>query len=118
MVINTLIGTVLGILSGLGIGGGSLLILWLTLVQGMEQTPARTVNLLFFLPSALISAFFRWKQGSLPLVKILPAIVAGTVSAAIFSFWSRNLDVAVLKKGFGILLLATGLREIQYKPKN
>ena len=36
-----IVGTVLGFLSGLGIGGGSLLILWLTIVLGMEQSTAR-----------------------------------------------------------------------------
>ena len=47
-----LVGIVLGVLSGLGIGGGSLLILWLTFVLGMDHETARGINLLFFVPSA------------------------------------------------------------------
>lgn len=117
MVVNTLVGTLLGFLSGLGIGGGSLLILWLTLVTGMEQAAARTVNLLFFLPAAVVSVLFRWKQGSLRIRKVLPAMAAGAVSAGLFSVWGQKLDVTVLKKGFGFLLLATGLRELLYKNK-
>ena len=39
-----LVGTVLGFLTGLGIGGGSLLILWLTIVLGMDQQTARSIN--------------------------------------------------------------------------
>lgn len=117
MVMNILIGTVLGFLSGLGIGGGSLLILWLTLVLGMDQSAARILNLLFFLPAAGISVLFRWKQGILPVKKILPAMIAGALSAAVFSFWGQRLDVTLLKKGFGILLLATGCREVFYKQK-
>ena len=109
-------GTLLGFLSGLGVGGGSLLILWLTLVLGMEQSDARAVNLLFFLPSAAVSCFFRWKQGALDPKKMLPAILAGCAGA----FWGTRLgprlDTALLKKGFGILLLATGIREILWKP--
>lgn len=118
MVINTLVGTVLGFLSGLGIGGGSLLILWLTLVLGMEQTAARKLNLLFFLPAAIISTLFRWKQRCLPIQKILPAMVAGAISAGCFSVWGKNLDVEMLKKGFGFLLMITGLREILYRPES
>ena len=57
--VSLLVGTVLGFLSGLGIGGGSLLILWLTMVLDMEQSAARFVNLLFFLPSASVSCYFR-----------------------------------------------------------
>ena len=112
-----LVGTILGFLSGLGIGGGSLLILWLTIALEMPQTTARGINLLFFLPAAIIAMFFRWRQGCLPVKKILPAMAAGAASAAAFTFWGQKLDVELLKKGFGLLLLATGLREILYKPK-
>lgn len=112
-----IIGSLLGFLSGLGVGGGSLLMLWLTLVLGMEHSVARNINLLFFIPSAIIASLFRWKQGTLNLKKILPAIIAGCISAACFSFLSRHMDISILKKLFGILLLATGLRELFYKPK-
>ncbi len=115
--IDLLVGAVLGFLSGLGIGGGSLLILWLTLVQNVDPTTARGVNLLFFLPCAIVAAAFRWKQGSLPLSKILPAILTGAISALLISLLSQNLDTSLLKKLFGGLLIVTGLREIFYKPK-
>ncbi len=111
------IGSLLGFLSGLGVGGGSLLMLWLTLVLGMEHSVARNINLLFFIPSAVIASLFRWKQGALDLKKILPAIAAGCISAGCFSFISRNIDISVIKKLFGVLLLATGLRELFYKPR-
>lgn len=110
-----LIGSSLGFLSGLGVGGGSLLILWLTLVMDMEHSLARNINLLFFIPSAIIATLFHWKQGSLKIKKILPAIIAGCVSAAVFSMIGKNLDVTLLQKLFGVLLLLTGLRELFYK---
>ena len=52
-----------GFLSGLGVGGGSLLMLWLTTVIHMDYAVAKTVNLLFFLPTALIATLFHKKQG-------------------------------------------------------
>ena len=113
-----IVGTLLGFLTGLGVGGGRLLILWLTLVLEMSQTAARGINLLFFLPSAAISCYLRWKQGSVTLKKILPAIFAGCAAAAVFSFISTRMDLDVLKKLFGILLLATGIRELCYRPKS
>lgn len=115
--ISLLVGTVLGFLSGLGTGGGSLLILWLTAVLGTPQADARGMNLLFFLPSALIACLFRWRQGTLPLRKVLPAIIAGCAAAYLFSRLSMKLNLQLLKKLFGVLLLLTGLREITYKPK-
>lgn len=115
MVIALMIGTILGFLSGLGIGGGSLLILWLTLVNGMEQEMARTVNLLFFLPAAVVACYYRKKQGTLDVKKMLPAIAAGCIGAVLGTRVGGNLDTSLLKKGFGILLLATGIREVLWK---
>lgn len=108
---------VLGFLAGLGVGGGSLLMLWLTFIVGMEYGQARIINLLFFLPSALISTFFHRKQGSVNSKKILPAIVAGCAFAALFSYIGNKIDTTLLKKCFGGLLLVTGLRELFYRPR-
>ena len=108
----------LGFLAGLGVGGGSLLILWLTMVVGMEYANARIINLLFFLPSALISTLFHRKQNSVNIKKILPAIIAGCISAALFSYIGKLVDTSLLKKIFGGLLLFTGMRELFYRPRN
>ena len=111
------VGSVLGFLSGLGIGGGSLLLLWLTLALGMDSSTAREINLLFFLPAAVVSCLFRWKQGVLDWKKVLPAIVAGC-GGSLLGTWLRGLlETELLKKGFGILLLVTGLRELFWKTK-
>ena len=116
--VTVAVGTVLGFLAGLGIGGGSLLILWLTAVLDMEPQAARCINLLFFLPAALISCIFRKKQGRLEPKKLLPAILSGCVAAGVFSFVGMNLDTSLLKKLFGGLLIFTGLRELFYKSRN
>lgn len=113
--ITLLAGVLLGTLAGLGIGGGSLLILWLTVVLGVEQQAARSINLLFFLPCALIACCFRWKQGNLDLKKILPAVIAGCLCAGSFSLLSNHMDTTLLKKLFGALLIITGLRELFYR---
>ena len=116
--LSLIVGTLLGFLSGLGVGGGSLLILWLTVVLEMDPLSARSINLLFFLPAALISSTVRIKQGNLKIKVLLPAIFTGCISAVIFSIISTVLDVQVLKKLFGLLLLAAGLRELFYRPRN
>lgn len=115
--LNFPVAVILGFLAGLGVGGGSLLMLWLTLVIGMEYPEARTINLLFFLPSAFIATLFRRKQGTVDLRKILPAIIGGCITATVFSFIGKQMDTALLKKFFGGLLLFTGLRELFYRPR-
>ena len=115
--VNVLVGTILGFLAGLGVGGGSLLLLWLTLVAGLEPSAARGINLLFFLPATIISCCFRWKQGMLPWKSVLPAVLTGAIGAALGSWICGELDTQILRKAFGILLLFTGIRELCYRKK-
>ena len=115
--VKLLLGAGLGFLSGLGVGGGSLLVLWLTAVMDTPPETARCINLLFFLPAALIALYFRKKQGLLQWKPLLPAIAAGCFTAAAGSCLSATLDTGLLKKGFGILLIITGIRELCYRQK-
>lgn len=115
---SAIVGSVLGFLAGMGIGGGSLLILWLTLVLGYDQSVARGINLLFFLPASAICCMFRLRQGKLNLRLCLPAMISGCVAATLASWIAAVTDTALLRRPFGILLLATGLREILYRPKS
>ena len=114
---SLLVGTVLGTLSGLGIGGGSLLILWLTAVMGMDQLSARNLNLLFFLPAAAVSCWYRRKQGVLNIKQVFPGIAGGSFGAILGTHLSTVIECEILKKGFGLLLLATGFRELFYRAK-
>ena len=115
--VNFLVGAALGFLSGLGVGGGSLLLLWMTLVLGADPAQARVMNLMFFLPSALIATAFRWKQAKPDWSHILPAAGAGLLGAVIGNLLSPILPRDLLKKAFGVLFLVSGVREICYRPK-
>lgn len=112
------ISTILGILSGLGVGGGSLLILWLTLVVHVSPQDARIINLLFFIPCALSATLYRWKKGNIALKEIWPGMTAGCLAAIGGALLAKNIEVSMLKKLFGLLLLVTGMREIFYRPRN
>ena len=115
--ISILVAVILGVLTGLGTGGGSLLILWLTMVLNMDANQARIINLMFFLPCALISTILRIKQGIIPFRKLLLPTLAGCFSALVFSLLGQKTDTAQLQKLFGVLLIYTGLRELFYRPR-
>ena len=115
--IAIIIGCALGFLAGLGVGGGSLLILWLTLILGLDHTTARGINLLFFIPTAVIASLFRWKQGSLRLTKILPAVIGGCITASLFTIVSKHIQPEFIRTLFGLLLIVTGIRELFYRPR-
>ena len=50
-------------------------------------------------------------------ILFLCGILTGCAAAAVFSFISTRMDLDILKKLFGVLLLATGIRELCYRPK-
>lgn len=115
--VNFLVGAVLGFLSGLGVGGGSLLLLWLTLIAGVPQAQARIINLMFFIPCALIATLFRRKQFRPDWHLAIPTILAGLLGAFLGNLLGPRLDVNLLKKAFGLLFIVCGIRELRYKPK-
>ena len=117
-IFSVVVGTVLGFLAGLGVGGGSLLILWLSTVIGMDHITARGINLLFFIPAACVACLFRWRQRNLDLSTILPAVISGCLFALLGSWISTVIDTMLLKQLLGILLIATGIRELFYRPRN
>lgn len=112
------VGVVLGFLTGLGTGGGSLLVLWLTLVLRMEPAQAKLINLMFFLPAALIATVLHWRQGRVSLKKVLLPAIAGCAAAALMAYAGQKIDTENLKKLFGVLLIFTGFRELLYRPRN
>ena len=110
-------GIVFGFLAGLGVGGGTLLILWLTMVIGMDHTTARAINLMFFLVAAGSVTIIRWRKGKLNFKEILPAIISGCIAAGIFSWFGRAIDRDLLRKLFGFVLLYAGVKELLYRPR-
>lgn len=93
------------------------MLLWLTQVVGMPQSQARILNLLFFLPAAITATLFRVRKQLIPPGVILPALLTGCTAAAVFTLLARFLDIALMKKLLGGLLILVGLREIFYRPR-
>ena len=110
-------GIVFGFLAGLGVGGGTLLILWLTMVIGMDHATARAINLMFFLVAAGSVTIIRWRKGKLNFKEILPAIISGCIAAGTFSWFGKTVDRELLKKLFGMVLLYAGVKELLYRPR-
>ena len=114
---SLLIAVLLGFLAAMGVGGGSLLLLWLTQVVLMPQEQARILNLLFYLPAALVSTLFHRKNQQFRKDTVLPALTAGCTAALCFTILGQYWDINILKKGLGGLLILIGLREIFYRPR-
>ena len=111
-----LVGAVTGVLSGFGVGGGTLLLVWLTAVSGMEQQGAQGINLLYFLPAAALALPNHWKNGYVEKKALLPAIAAGLVCAGAAAWISTGMETGVLRKLFGGFLIVIGITQLCARP--
>lgn len=110
--LSALAGTAAGVLSGFGVGGGTLLLIYLTAMAGMEQTLAQGINLLYFLPAAATALPSHIKNGYIEKKTAIPAIVAGLICTAASAWIATSLDVELLRKCFGVFLLCIGITEL------
>ena len=110
------VGAATGILSGFGVGGGTLLLVYLTAVAGVEQHQAQGINLLYFLPAAAMALPGHWKNGYLERRVLLPAVLTGLLCAGGAAWLAVRLDAGWLRKLFGVFLLIVGVFQMK-KPK-
>lgn len=110
--IAALAGAATGVLSGFGVGGGSLLLIYMTSFAGVPQTLAQGVNLLYFLPTAATALPAHLKNGYVEKKALVPAIAAGLMCSALTAWAATALDVDILRRCFGGFLILIGLREL------
>lgn len=113
-----LAGMATGVLSGWGIGGGSLLVIYMTVVAGLEQTQAQGINLLYFLPVSVTALCSHIKNGMVEKSAVLPAVIAGVPVTILTALISTSIDTAVMKKVFGCFVIIVGLSELFRRDKN
>lgn len=106
------VGAATGVLSGFGVGGGTLLLVYLTAVAGVDQHLAQGINLLYFLPAGLLALPAHIKNGYVEKKALLPCITAGLVCAALCAWAATGLEADLLRKLFGGFLVLIGLREL------
>ncbi len=121
-----LIGIVAGIVSGTGMGGGTILIFLLSFLLGIEQHIAQATNLIFFIPTAIVAIIVNLKNKNIDKKLGIIISVFGILGAIIGANLSIHMEVGILKKGFGIFLAIIAMNEIysifklyrkQYKKK-
>jgi uncharacterized membrane protein YfcA len=106
--LNAAVAFVIAVLSGLGVGSGGLLVIWLTLI-GVNALQARGMNLLFFVFSASTALIFHIRNKrrvklSLVLYLAIFALVGTLIGAALGS----RIDSSLLRRIFGGLLALSG----------
>jgi uncharacterized protein len=101
-----------GIVSGMGIGGGTILIPALTIFFSTKQQIAQSVNLLVFIPTGLVAVLSHLKQGNIEKGLTLKLILGGVAGAIGGSYLAVILPAHILRRLFGIFLFVMGVYEI------
>lgn len=110
--VEILIGIASGIISGTGMGGGTLLIFLLVYVLGIEQHIAQATNLIFFIPTSIIAIIINLKNKNIAIKTAIFISVFGILGAIIGANISIKIDVQILRKCFGIFLAVIAIHEI------
>lgn len=109
-------GLATGVLSGFGVGGGTLLLIYMTTFAGVPQNLAQGINLLYFLPTAALALPAHIKNGFVEKAVLLPAILTGLIGTALAAWVATGLDVDLLHRFFGYFLIYEGASELFRKP--
>ena len=107
-----LIGTISGIFSGIGMGGGTILIFLLNTFSGIEQHIAQATNLIYFIPTAISAIIVNYRNKNIDTKLAKYVSICGVIGAIIGAVFSINLDVNRLRKYFGIFLAIIAIHEI------
>lgn len=120
---EALIGLVSGIVSGTGMGGGTILIFLLSVAMGVEQHVAQATNLIFFIPTSIVAILVNLKNKNIDIPLAITISIFGIIGAIIGANFSIHINVTILKKIFGIFLAIIAVNEIYsiiklYKKEN
>lgn len=105
-------GIISGIITGLGMGGGTILILLLSLFMNLEQHIAQATNLVFFIPTALAAIIINVKQKNVDYKLATIISIFGIIGAIIGAIISKNISSNNLRKYFAIFILLIAIYEI------
>ena len=98
----------IAILSGMGVGGGGLLVIYLSLLKEVAQIEAQGINLCFFIISAIASTLFNVKQGKINLTTTLIVSAFGIAFSIFGTLLAGEINAELLKKIFAGMLILGG----------
>ena len=114
-VVNIIIGFLSGAVGSLGIGGGGVLIVMLTLTLGIKQNNATLANLIFFIPVAIFSLILYSRQGKVKWKTTTFLALFGVISAVVGVLLSGIIGANIIRKIFAVLLIIISTAELLKK---
>ncbi|MBR5473253.1 MAG: sulfite exporter TauE/SafE family protein [Clostridia bacterium] len=113
-----LAGLLSGIIGGMGLGGGAVLIIYLTVFKDVEQLRAQGINLLFFIPIASVAVVIYAIKKQIKWSVTLPLAFGGALGAVGGFYLTGFIGGNFISKAFGVFLILLGVKELLSKTKN
>ncbi|MBQ1186943.1 MAG: sulfite exporter TauE/SafE family protein [Clostridia bacterium] len=112
MIWDIIAGFFSGAVGAMGLGGGAVLLIYLALFKDTNQLKAQGINLMFFIPVAVISVIIYAVKKQIKWKIVLPLAVSGLIGAGIGVYISGIIGSKIIAKIFGALLCVLGVWQI------
>lgn len=106
------IGVISGIVSGMGMGGGAILITILVCFMGIDQKVAQASNLIFFIPTSIVATIINIKNKEIKWNLALSISTLGAIGALIGAYIATKIEVGLLRKMFAIFIILIAIFEL------
>ena len=117
-IVTMIIVFIIAALSGMGVGGGGLFVIYLSLFTDTPQLLAQGINLLFFLLCAGASLIFHLQKRNIYFLAVAILAGAGIVGSLVGSSIAEHIDESILRKIFGAMLVISGIITLKRKGTN
>lgn len=107
-----------GIISGMGIGGGSIFILLVTMFDLFGQKEAQAYNLIIFIAIGILTTIVGFKNENIDKKLLKKLFIPIMLGSLIGSFIIRYIEEEKLRNAFYIFIFLTGIYEIVISLKN
>ena len=107
-----IISLIIATLSGMGVGGGGLLVIYLTLFENTEQIIAQGVNLWFFIAAAITSTVYNIYKRKIVWKTTLILSASGVLFSILGSWIAGIINPDILRKIFGVMLIFGGFSSL------
>ena len=96
----------------MGVGGGGLLVIYLTLFEGVEQIMAQGINLFFFIITAIASTIYNVKKNKIVWKITLVLSISGMIFSILGTYIAGKIDSNILRIFFGTMLIIGGVSSL------
>ena len=101
-----------GILGGMGMGGGTVLIPLLSIFYGISQHTAQAINLISFIPMAIVALIIHVKNKLVEFSVVLPIILSGVVFCIVGCYLAKAINGDILRRIFGGFLVCLSIFQV------